>query len=690
MLNRRTAQTALAVAVLVPALMLATSARAQVAAAPTVQVDLPGLTAQGPVATAPTVTFGFTGADADGPTGLPTRVRFFFTAAQIDGVPIATRAEYEAHVDELIAWDDPAWSPWMTYPEDPAQAGVTFPMLAADQYYLFAVQVLDTLGAVSVGRNYAAEVAHIHVQAGTFRPEVVLAEYFMGVSTAPLRVTSIAPGQPLNFSWTASAAAYGGTIVSYRYGWDLVDVNDPNDPGWAVPPGDDLRAPERIFQAGLHMFTLEVVDDSGQSTLRQWQLSVVPFVDYANQIELLLIDQVVDAGVNNWPDADGNPRNDESYRNAYWHFLADGSGGVAGFDWERDRFDHRDMVTYADLVAYKSVLCYASVNSQQLMFEQFRPVNGVDRYVWLDAYQQRGGNLMLVGASSMDSFLEMEPNYMTPIVFDTDEEFYESGETSFIVGFGTGVAADGSEIQRGPLQYAYQVAGISTLDWTSAPTKYVYARPQQSMRYERVVDCVGLKALVVDTDFRGHWAVGAGDLADTLHTDAVIDWQDAYYAAGDSLDLIHNTFPFRYDEFVDANISTRATGWVPQDCPGNPNAPNGRCVEPMLRGVARFDWLREQKWAEGDLDWPESSYSNAELEDLCGETALAPYDTLLRGSARTNDQVFGWLSYKTTEDKPSYAPDVYWGFDPYRFDHTRSKEMIRWVLTEVFRLNVNP
>ena len=44
-------------------------------------------------------------------------------------------------------------------------------------------------------------------------------------------VTLIASGQPLNFSWNATAESYAGEIVSYRYGWDVADVTDPDDPG---------------------------------------------------------------------------------------------------------------------------------------------------------------------------------------------------------------------------------------------------------------------------------------------------------------------------------------------------------------------------------------------------------------------------------------------------------------------------
>ncbi len=40
-------------------------------------------------------------------------------------------------------------------------------------------------------------------------------------------------------------------------------------------------------------------------------------------------------------------------------------------------------------------------------------------------------------------------------------------------------------------------------------------------------------------------------------------------------------------------------------------------------------------------------------------------------------------------DKPVQRADVYWGFDPYRFDNEGTKKAIRWVL-EYFGLTINP
>ncbi|MFN2371641.1 MAG: hypothetical protein ABR506_10905 [Candidatus Krumholzibacteriia bacterium] len=661
---------------------------------PTARAVFPQLGTQSAKVAPPTVNIGWEGTDPDFELRVPTKVRYLWKRAQLpDGTDIRTPTEYNRYYEELIDFDDPDWSTWQRYSADPEDRLATFERQPSGTFWLFAVQTQDTAGAVSVGRRYGVEVGHLQVLANFYTPAVVLREPFLGASTSgQAPPISIAAGQPLNFSWSASAASYNGEIVSYRHGWNLISIDDVNDPGWAVPPGTGQQnrfARERSFQEGFHTFVLVVTDDSGQQKIMERRLEVVPYVDYNLQSELLVIDQVVDSRVQNWQDRSGIPRNDEQYRNEFWSFLQEQPGGVAGVDWGLDRLDHTADIRYANLVNYKAVLIYAQSSDQQIMMRNFRPENGVDKYVWLIPYQDRGGNLFLVGGGSMDSFLEVQRDtWMTPIIFDTREETYTSGTQTFTVGFGTKELADGTEVQRGPLQYPYLVAGISALDWTSVNTKYIYARPRAAMNQERRGDCVGLKAVYLDPAFRAHWLIGPGAVADTIGTEPTIDWQDAFYDLGDTLDVIHNTFPFRNDEFVNANISTRSTQFAPQECPDNLQAPGGMCIEPMFRGIARFDWLREKKRAEGDPNWPAGTYLPAELDELCGTQALAPYGDLNRATARTNGRVYGYLSYKLAADKPRPGPDVFWGFDPYRFDHVESKKAVRWVLKQVFGLDV--
>ena len=670
----------LALAVLFLLLILAPAVRAQddSCCVPTVRLDGPDINYSTVTLVPPTVTFSFIGTDPDDLTGLPAQVRFLLAPGEIDGIVINSRYSYDQHVDQLISFADEQWSEWMPYPADPNEAKIQFSSLPDQQYYLLACQVMDRDGAVSLDRRYGQEVVNFQVRADMFQPLVQLHELYMGTTNGN-RISEVAPRQPLNFSWIASAEAYGGTIVSYRHGWDLIDPDDPNDPGWAVPPGTapaNMYAPEHTFVDGYHTFTVRVVDDSQQVAVLTWDLHFIPFIPVEYQYPLLVIDQVIDDNSNRWLGEGGVPSYDrEQYREAYWQFLA-GPGGVDGFDWNRDHADQNTMLSYQDLVYYRTVLIYARAHSDQLLFNQFRPVNHSDQYVWLAPYQHGGGNLFLVGSRSMESFLEVQ-NYMTPIIFDTDEEYYELDGQTYVVGFGTASLPDGSHYERGPRQYPFATAGVSLLDWAVPVGKHIYDRPVPAEQ-DRRSRCSSLKGVVLDPSFKANHLIGPGVVADTIGTDPLIDWRDL--ASQDS-DTLNNEFPFYGEEFIDANISARPTAWTAQECA---EGPAGLCIEPMFRGLSRFDWLRERKWAAGDQDWPASTYTRDELESLCGEMALTTLDNggdpIPRGTARSNGQVYGYLSYRNVADKPSGKADVYWGFDPYRFDHEKTRQAIGWVL----------
>lgn len=649
----------------------------------------------------PTVNIGWEGVDEDFDRKVPTQVRFLWKTAQYGvsstGLPRYIRTEYEYNEQggqDFLDFEDPDWSSWRGYVPLQEDRIVKFPDQPDGEYFLFAVQVRDTAGAVSVGLKYGVEVANVRIKKGNFSPDVRIGEPFLGQATSSEENDDIAGGQPLNFIWSANADSYMGTIESYRHGWDLVDPDDPNDPGWAVPPGlskQNLFAAQRSYQDGLHTFYLRVVDDSGQVKLVKWRLQVIPFISRPNQLELLLIDQVVDPdnATNNWLDQSNRPRNAEFYRNDYWQFLAAGSGGVSGMNWDRDRIDHRDMVEYSDLVKYKAVLCYARSQTQgQLMFNQFRPRRGVEQFVWLAPYQDRGGNFFLVGDSSMESFLEPLSNYMVPMIFDSRQPVFVVNGNTYITGFGEVELPDGEIVERGPRMYPYATAGITAISWTSPATKTLYGR-NNVLRFDRESNCVGLKGLVLNPDFKAFHGIGPGVLADTLYTDPVIDWRDVANAQADTLALFNANYTFRSDEFYNGNAgSSRSEPIIVQECDVI-ESPDGMCIESMYQGISRMDWLRNIKNSQGDGDWPNSIYTKIELEDGCGPFALTSYNGVKYSSSVANGMDYGFMSYKTIKNKPVQKADVYWGFDPYRFNQSETRKAIRWVL-EYFGLSINP
>jgi hypothetical protein len=654
---------------------------------PTARGIYPGLTdVVQPVPT--TVTFGYEGNDPDYDLRVPAKVRFLWRPGiASNGTEIITRFRYENYYHELIDFEDPSWTPWIPYGATEVDRKISFPDQTPGNIYLLAVQVQDVAGAMSVGRAYRTQVLNVQIsEPGRFRPQMVVNELYLGNANSNTS-DDIAAGQPLNFTWSGTASHYNGTIVSYRHGWDLDDIDNPSDPGWAIPPGlspQNRFSVENSFREGEHKFFLRVVDDSGSVARLVWTLRVIPNVSREYQFPLMVLDQVIDNQTNAWPGPGGSPAYDkQDYRNAYWRFL-EGQGGVTGFSWDEDRWDHTQQVSYSDMVWYKAVLMYARSHSSQLLFSEFRAVNRVDKFVWLAPYQEQGGNLFLVGARSLESFLETD-NYMVPIIFDTGEEEYSLNGVSYVTGFGQKEQPDGTFVDRGPLMYPYATAGVSALDWTVPIDKYIYGRRFLAAE-DRRAKCDGLKALELDPEFKATHLIGPGAIADYIRTNPQIDWQDEATPAADSLNAV---FDFNGDEFVNFNISSRSTPIHEQFCD---DGPAGLCVEPMFRGVARFDWLRERKWAEGDEGWPSSLYSNIRLDQICGPMALTTLvdggEVISKGSARTNGLSYGFMSYKTVVDKPGGKPDVYWGFDPYRFDHVETQKAIIWVL-ENFGLDIN-
>jgi hypothetical protein len=283
---------------------------------------------------------------------------------------------------------------------------------------------------------------------------------------------------------------------------------------------------------------------------------------------------------------------------------------------------------------------------------------------------------------------------MTPLVFDTREDpNYSIFGESFVASFGTLTLPDGTIVQRGPRMYPFATAGIAALDWTSSSTKHVYGR-RAFISSDRNRLCSGLKGLVLTPDFKSNHLIGPGVIPDTMYTNPEIDWRDLAAAAVDTLNLLDQAaFSYDTDEFVDANITTRTTPIAPQKCDdetySDANVPNGLCIEPMFTGIARMDWMRERQWARGRTDWPQSRYDDEVLDNGCGPVALTEFiEGRPRTSARTNGKVFGYLSYKMVPRKQFQVADVYWGFDPYRFDPDGTKKAIRWVL-QYFGRQVN-
>jgi len=87
---------------------------------------------------------------------------------------------------------------------------------------------------------------------------------------------------PWRASWIATPDDPSKTIVAYRYGWDIQDLND--DEQWSTPWGDYTEAPPRSFYFGTHILTVETKDDTGAITRGTIRINVIPVADPSLEI----------------------------------------------------------------------------------------------------------------------------------------------------------------------------------------------------------------------------------------------------------------------------------------------------------------------------------------------------------------------------------------------------------------------
>lgn len=233
----------------------------------------------------------------------------------------------------------PDWYPWSWYraPQDSGKSWTTPPLEFGD--YVFAIRAKDEAGAVTPVLTEPVNVRRIKVQARISGPTFVVTSTLIGSIIAsscdyPLTIVDIPAGVPLSFSLSACAEHYGGTVSGYRYGWDILDLNDPSQ--WEVDytpfVGSIATTPPRTFNFGTHTFTAEVIDNSGFCSRIEVKVNVIRFTGERN---LLIVDDYRTdevPGQSGWAATNGGVPNDTEH-DLFW---TDMVSNLDGFDPSRD------------------------------------------------------------------------------------------------------------------------------------------------------------------------------------------------------------------------------------------------------------------------------------------------------------------------------------------------------------------
>ncbi len=181
-------------------------------------------------------------------------------------------------------WYEPFWGPWMWYRAEGDSGTSTIlgddEILELNLSHIFAVQAKDEAGAVTAVFKKDQNVRQFLVSPKQ-GPLLTITEpflggfKFLGPNLNPVQL-ELPPGIELNFCWKADASSYGGEIRSFRYGWDIQQLDDPTQ--WAVSPSPFIKcATPRTWYSGIHTFYVEAVDNGGKITLGRIQIEIIPF-----------------------------------------------------------------------------------------------------------------------------------------------------------------------------------------------------------------------------------------------------------------------------------------------------------------------------------------------------------------------------------------------------------------------------
>ncbi len=444
-----------------------------------------------------------------------------------------------------IASDDPRWSDWVTYElaEDRPNpsASVRLENLVLGENYLFAVQARGADGALTKSFDWDRNVRHFQTSENLF-PLLAVNSNVLGVrsfvGTNNFVSVEVLGGQELTFELSGSADSYGSGIDGYRWGQDVVDPADPNDPGWGTPfgLGGGFQSVSFSYSQGTHNFVVQVRDDNGAITQAVYQLQVVQAPPYETRRDILLVDDF--------------PSDQAMFLEAEWDAAwQDLLTSVApGFDPSQDVIDTQaqpNELNLAKLLEYKTVIWFVSPSSQTFLATRLSPPSLLTpANNWLEAYQRIAGNLLLVGPGALlGSVSNITSNFRQPTLYDVP--------SAPPFGFGVELAG-GILTNRGRRFWPYSGFCLEATDFVRPAAGLIFGELAGPLNIARSSGCDAMLRGGVSNEFLLA-NPGAGALVTDLRpTDARRNLEPGYFA--------------QFEEFYNVNVTVRQVTLEVRDC----------------------------------------------------------------------------------------------------------------------------
>ena len=177
------------------------------------------------------------------------------------------------------------WSAWVPYQSDaPGALGYMAISMGPLDYgpYIFAVQTRDPCGGFMEVLDETLNVQRIRVTTDVW-PRLTVRNPYVGtvvtsVCNPRIVIADIFSGTAMKFEWTAAWRYDIPPVFRYRYGWDILDLNDDSqwDIDFTILVDGAASAPPRTFLSGTHTFHVEVRDNSGFCSRAEIKLNIIP------------------------------------------------------------------------------------------------------------------------------------------------------------------------------------------------------------------------------------------------------------------------------------------------------------------------------------------------------------------------------------------------------------------------------
>lgn len=629
---------------------------------PTIVITLPAAVQPNSCSQAPpALAFAWRGTDADSELQEPQSVRYLLKRYKGAGEACMLKSEFDSGTYRIDA-ADPEWSDWIPYragadsgrvvrypPRPPSDVGVS---------WIFAVQARDIAGSVNPLFEWGTNVRHVRIS-DTKAPLLRVTEKFLGTSEflhlGSVKRHTIASSQPVTFSWDADAGDYGNLIDGYRYGFNLLDADDPDDAGWVVLWGNGpgwTRAAPRLLSPGSPNFVVQARDTSGQMSRATYLFQVIQVARRSEQKWLLIVDDTPKS-----PGVLTSQRIDEQWDLA-WRQLIQGIGITSFGPGDMvDAVDEPKRLDFALVNQYRAVI-WAMGPGSTFFRTQLSPLSGNAN--WLDTYQELVGNVLFAGAGAMASTVPSS-NQQYPLIYT-----------------GPGAA-----------EYPVQTWCLAAIDQVR-PQLIFGESPGQRVRE---VKCSAIVYAGPAPEFYAPFETSGMRIA-PLNPTEMRKYGEYRYNTGpggkDPTEL--NTARLEAEEFYNANVTSRPVAVVPRDC-----------QTPMYRAIARRDVDEPSIFASPlSLGWtslglgveaalvdsiflpnrdPVNFIDNcaSRIGPLRSETSPVSLQTI--GIA--SDVFSGRGTNPATKQEGTLlAADFLWGFNPVHFRATGVRSVLRWIILD--------